>query len=181
MNELPIFSCSGSLRARGAALAVSLILLVVITVVGLASIRGTSIQEHMSANMYDRELAFQAAETAARTVEQLVTPPSPLPSFDASCTNGFCNEPHGPSAWNRIQDPNFTGWQTDTSPLGALVSDTSDPEYFVEDMGEQPVIPGCEQVVPVQPKCYARHFHIYSRFAATGRANVVLQTKFRRQ
>lgn len=167
-------------NARGAALAVSLILLVIITIVGLASIRGTSMQEHMSANMYDRELSFQASETALRTAEALLTPPNPLPNFTAACIGGFCNEPHGPDAWNRVLDPAFAGWVNDTSPLGSLMNTATATQYFIEDMGEQSVIPGCEQASPVPPDCYARHFHVNSRYNDIGRANVLLQTKFRR-
>lgn len=58
---------------RGVALVVSLILLVVATLIGLAGVRGTSLQERMSANMYDRSLAFQRAESALRAAEEAIT------------------------------------------------------------------------------------------------------------
>lgn len=51
-------------RQSGAALAIALVLLVVVTLVGLASIRGTTLQEKMAGNQYDRGVAFQAAEAA---------------------------------------------------------------------------------------------------------------------
>ena len=47
---------------RGVALIVALILLVVALIVGLAASRGTLLEEKMSANLYDRSLAFQRAE-----------------------------------------------------------------------------------------------------------------------
>lgn len=64
-----------SIRAaeRGVALVVALILLLVTTILGLASIRSTSLQERMSANMYDRSLALQRAESALRAAEAAVT------------------------------------------------------------------------------------------------------------
>lgn len=49
---------------RGIALVVSLVLLVVVTLVGLAGMRGTILQERMAGGAYDRETAFQAAEAA---------------------------------------------------------------------------------------------------------------------
>jgi type IV pilus assembly protein PilX len=55
------------------ALVVALVLLVVATIIGLAGIRGTSLQERMSANMYDRSLAFQRAEAALRDAERAIT------------------------------------------------------------------------------------------------------------
>ncbi|HEX5960398.1 MAG TPA: PilX N-terminal domain-containing pilus assembly protein [Rhodanobacteraceae bacterium] len=57
---------------RGAALIVALILLVVITLVGLAAIGTTIIQNKASANQYDRQIAFQSAEAAMRVAAALV-------------------------------------------------------------------------------------------------------------
>jgi type IV pilus assembly protein PilX len=114
-------------KTRGAALAVSLILLVVITIVGLASIRGTSMQEHMSANMLDRELAFQSAESALRVAENL----NPMVhAVDCSTAGTLCDP--GPAA-------NAAGWVTvgnaDYNP-GAIA--TAQPQYFIERMGQAP-------------------------------------------
>lgn len=58
---------------RGVALIVALILLLVATLIGLAGMRGTNLQERMSANMYDRSLAFQRAEAALRGAEVAIT------------------------------------------------------------------------------------------------------------
>lgn len=60
-------------RQRGVALIVALVLLLVVTVIGLASMRGTSLQERMSANMFDRSLAFQRSEGALRGAERAIT------------------------------------------------------------------------------------------------------------
>jgi len=55
----------GQLRwQRGMALVVSLILLITVTLVGLAGMRGTILQERMAGGAYDRETGFQAAEAA---------------------------------------------------------------------------------------------------------------------
>jgi type IV pilus assembly protein PilX len=53
-------------RQRGIALAVALFLLILITLIGLVAIRGTTVQQRMTANFYDRELAFQKAEAGLR-------------------------------------------------------------------------------------------------------------------
>lgn len=55
------------------ALATALILLVVITLIGLAAIRGTTVQQRMTANFYDRETGFQNAEAALRAGEALLS------------------------------------------------------------------------------------------------------------
>ncbi len=64
------------LRQRGAALAVALVLLIVITLIGLGAARMSTSQERMTANFYDREIAFQNTEAAVR--EGALTIPSSL-------------------------------------------------------------------------------------------------------
>jgi len=59
-------------RQRGAALAVALILLVLVTLIGLAAVRGVTVQQRMTANFYDREVGFQAAEAGLRAGEDTV-------------------------------------------------------------------------------------------------------------
>ncbi len=76
---------------RGAVLVVSLLILLVMTLIGVAGIGTSSLEEKMAANHRDRELAFQAAEYALREGERFVQE-STLDgtNFDASCTNGLC-------------------------------------------------------------------------------------------
>ncbi len=69
----PSFSRARSRHQRGVALAVALILLLVVTLIGLAASRGTVLQERMSANSYDRSLAFQRSEAALRAAEAAIT------------------------------------------------------------------------------------------------------------
>ncbi|WP_305804941.1 PilX N-terminal domain-containing pilus assembly protein [Stenotrophomonas sp. YIM B06876] len=57
---------------RGVSLVVVLLLLLVMTLLGLAVLRSTLLEEKMSANLYDRSLAFQGAESALRQAEVLV-------------------------------------------------------------------------------------------------------------
>ena len=54
---------------RGVALVVALLLLVVITLVGLAAVRGTIMQQKMASNLFDRQIAFQSAEAAMRAAQ----------------------------------------------------------------------------------------------------------------
>jgi type IV pilus assembly protein PilX len=56
-------------RQQGAVLVVGLILLMVITLLALAGIQGVSLQERMSGNAYDRNIAFNAAEIGLRWAE----------------------------------------------------------------------------------------------------------------
>ncbi|MCC7096074.1 MAG: hypothetical protein IT472_02685 [Thermomonas sp.] len=57
---------------QGVSLLVVLVLLIVMSVLGIAVLRSSAMQERMAANLYDRSLAFQAAETALRQVQNAV-------------------------------------------------------------------------------------------------------------
>lgn len=81
----------------GAVLVVGLIIMLLMTVVGLAAIRGSNMQEMMAGNMRDRNLAFQAAEAALRVAEQRL---EDNPNLVFNNTNGLyvdLNQPR-PSA-----------------------------------------------------------------------------------
>lgn len=51
-------------RERGATLFVSLVLLVLISLLGVASLKNASVEEQMSANLYQKNITFQASESA---------------------------------------------------------------------------------------------------------------------
>jgi type IV pilus assembly protein PilX len=112
-------------RQRGVALIVALILLVVMTLVGLAGMRTVTLQEKMTASTFDRSLAFQAAESALREAEAVVeaaaTHPIPAAVLPATGTN----KP-------RWEDP-ATVWITATPVANGSI--TVPPEYLVEDLG----------------------------------------------
>ncbi|KAA3650042.1 MAG: pilus assembly protein PilX [Proteobacteria bacterium] len=54
---------------RGAALIVSLIVLLVLTMLGLTAIQNSSLQARMATSMVDRSIAFEAAEAALRDAQ----------------------------------------------------------------------------------------------------------------
>jgi len=54
----------------GVALVMAIIMLVVATLVGMAGIRNTSLQERMAANQFDRAIAMQSAEFAMAQAEK---------------------------------------------------------------------------------------------------------------
>ncbi|WP_308363763.1 MULTISPECIES: PilX N-terminal domain-containing pilus assembly protein [unclassified Microbulbifer] len=74
---------------RGATLLVGLIMLLLMTVIALAAVRGSGMQELMAGNMRDRNLAFQAAEAGLRAGEQVLNGAA-LPGFqNGSTTTGY--------------------------------------------------------------------------------------------
>lgn len=128
-------------RQRGAALVVVLMLLIVITLLGLASVRGTVMQERMAANTVSRGAAFQAAEAGLRQAESIVATDGGLDaSFPSAtqCTAGRCfldmsvDDPV--PAWS---PPDFftsgSGYQTGTSVDAGGVSIA--PRFVIEKFG----------------------------------------------
>lgn len=66
MNQLPA-------TQRGAVLIVTLVMLLILTLLALGSMRGTTLEERMAGNLRDESQAFQAAEMGQRVAEAWVT------------------------------------------------------------------------------------------------------------
>jgi len=79
-------------RHTGAVLVIVMIVLIIMTILGVAAIRNTLLEEKMAGNMLDRDMAFQAAESALRAAEKYIelNVISTL-TFDADGTDGFYN------------------------------------------------------------------------------------------
>lgn len=60
---------SGPRRERGAILIITLMFLVLLTIVGVASISSATLEEKMAGNLREQYTAFQAAESALRDAE----------------------------------------------------------------------------------------------------------------
>lgn len=167
-------------RQRGAALLVVLILLLVMTLLGLASLRGSLMEERMSAGLYDRGLAFQASEAALREAEALVAGGVAFPAN--GCLAGLCARRDNLASTDlaRWNDP-ATPWRNSTVAL-AVDSDGDGtaiavrPQFIIEQMGSAPNWPGCDREIPINPSCVSPRFRVTARSIEANRAQVVLQT-----
>ena len=75
-------------QQKGATLLFALVLLLLMTVLGLSSIRGVSLQERMASNLNERDLAFQAAEAALLAAEkEILLNPEPFGMVDCTSTS----------------------------------------------------------------------------------------------
>ena len=77
---------------RGVALIITLLILLVMTIVSVSSVQTTTIEERMAGNLRDRNLAFQAAETALRNAESFIEGLDPE-TFEALV------QPAAPACW----------------------------------------------------------------------------------
>lgn len=166
---------------RGVALAVVLILLVVITLLALAAMRGTLLEQRMSSNVVDRGLAFQAAEAALREGEALAASKPVAPT--SGCTNGICGIPNSTSATDnaRWSDVNWQGNSraatVDTAGVGAT------PRFMVELLQSGlPTGGECTTDLDLSPDAACTGdetiYRITARSVAADRADVTLQSTY---
>ena len=140
---------SFSIRQQGAALAVSLIMLLVLTLLGIAGMQSTIMEEKMAGNMRDKALAFQSAESGLINGERHSQGSLSLASpFLANCTGGLCLPSSSATpVWN---DTGLVNWgaSTNTFLYGATVAATNlglvsaQPQYIVELLPEPPKVVG---------------------------------------
>ena len=174
MNRRPHVPMFRPKTQQGATLVVVLILLLVMTLLGLASLRGTVLEERMSANLLDRSLAFQVAESALREAETRLQVPPAFPTN--GCNAGMCAHPVL-TATDRWLDSNFNGWVDATQ----VENKASAPQYFIEDLGLGVNWPMCDALPPAKrsPLCKTPRYRITSRSAIqAGRASVILQAMY---
>lgn len=163
----------------GAALMVVLILLLVMTLLGLASLRGTLMEERMSANLLDRSLAFQAAEAALREGEAtiLANGRAGFPAIGSGgCNGNLCDQPTEAeiaAGYIPRADRNGGHWANALADVGDVAIQ---PQYFIEYMGEAPSWPRCDSEIPQHPSCLKPRYRVTARSTAADRAQVVLQS-----
>ena len=162
-------------RQRGVALIISLILLLVMSLLGVAAIRGVAMEERMAGQTYDRSLAFQATEAALRSAELLIETKPADPSSGCSVVGGLmlCATPAA-SDTPRWLDSAFASWtDAPTTGSGSL---SITPQYFVEFLGTGfPCDPG-DQINNLNCKRY--RITARSRDNTAGRASVMLQSVY---
>lgn len=167
---------------RGVALAVVLILLLIMTLLGLASMRGTLMEERMTSNQLDRSFSFQAAEAALREGELVAASKPVLPgngALGSGCALGLCAIPDPNNATPVWRDDAV--WAAAPETAVALGSQTAKPKFIVELLADNvPPAGSCTTSGDVSPdaECSGteRRYRITARSEATDRAQVMLQS-----
>src|SRR6202012_4629859 len=98
-------------KQRDIALVVVLILLVVVTLLGLAAIRGTTLLGRLTANFYDRNIAFQNAEAGLMAAAEAIQ----AGSFTSART---CNTPSTVCSSNPFTESSFPAASIQTVATG---------------------------------------------------------------
>lgn len=182
-----------ALRAcqSGATLVVVLLLLLVMTLLGIASMRGVLMEERMASNMLDRSYAFQAAEFALREGEARAADPQTLVdmrALGAGCAGGLCPRPNPavPAENARWLAAGF--WDnaanvTATTPTFTGPAQDAAASYTIELIEENlPPVGTCTTSIDVSPDAMCTgtetRYRITARSVSEGRAEVMLQSMF---
>lgn len=117
---------------QGAVLIVGLVMMLLMTIIGLAAIRGSDLQERMAGNMRDRNLAFQSAEAGVRAGEEILDG-AVIPTFTGLNVGYWpdLNKPGAirprPAIWNGDQ------WTANSVAAGMnLTGLSAQPRYAIE-------------------------------------------------
>ncbi len=138
-------------REQGVVLIVGLVVLVILSLLAVGSMRSTTLEERMTHNSQDRQIAFQVAEAALREAELLLGQPM-LPAFvevGSPAADGFYlpdpPDPDTPSIaylplWQRTAaSPAPPVWRSAsvTSDAPPAPIDRARGEYLIEQLDVQ--------------------------------------------
>ncbi|MGY4516672.1 PilX N-terminal domain-containing pilus assembly protein [Lysobacter sp. HA18] len=159
---------------RGIALVVVLLLLLIVTLIGLAAMRGTLLQEQMAANTASRGNAFQLAEAVLREGESIAAGAPTMPAAGGACVNGRCPNP-GLSSDGYWQDSaNYKSSALATAGVTA--------GYVIEDMGTgSDISSSCTTAIDASSggcSTNIKRYRVTSRVHMDTGTEVVLQTNY---
>lgn len=167
-------------RERGAALVIALIMLVILTIIGVAAIEGSAIQERIAGAALERNRAFQAAEAGLRAGENWIQDQTqrPIPSNGLQAVTDLYVMQRGTATanspwWNDLDED----WWTDNawdSNL-ALTNTRLDPVLVVEEMDSV-----CDSSEPTLENCVLV-YRVTSQAWGQGNADITLQSYYARR
>lgn len=130
-----------SRRERGVVLVVSLLMLLVLTLIGLAATRSTTIDQRLTAAHRDNAVAMQAAEAALRDGESLLNGAG-LPDFSLNTAGAYTESTMG--NWQDINwdDPGATTAYEGGLQGGAANAPSVTPRYFIVLTNHPLPVPG---------------------------------------
>lgn len=175
---VPARPISSPKAQRGVVLIVGLIMVLLISLIALAAIRGSGLQELMAGNMRDRNLAFQAAEAGLRDAEARLEQ-LPFPSFNGNDI-GFVEALDGSTNSGYWDNYGWTNQSVQTSLSLDGVSQA--PRYVVEEVIHTPVAGSDGGSIEFNPSNNApERLHRITAlgYGATDGSTVILQSTFK--
>lgn len=167
-------------RERGAAMVIALVMLLVLTLLATASARMTLMEERMTGNTQDRNIAFQAAEAGLRAGEGEAQVPV-LPDFDVNASGLYTPaDPGDAPHWELVDwtDEGEVLVSDELADAPGLLSEAT-VSYIVEEL-PRVATPG-ESLAADATVDEATFYRVTARgVGVSGNAAVTLQTTFKR-
>ncbi|BAZ93315.1 hypothetical protein TspCOW1_17460 [Thiohalobacter sp. COW1] len=161
-------------RQQGAILAVSLIMLLVMTLIGVTAMQNTIMEQRMAGNTRDINLAFQAAEAALREGEVALEAAS-LPDFDGT-TDGYYKAEDIAIGNPQVWEAPGTVWITYPDSLDGV---PTPPEYVLEEL--MPVKQAGGSLAADEPLPEVSMYRVTSRASGSSSdTQIMLQTTYKR-
>lgn len=137
--------CHSPTGQRGSVLIVTLMILVILTILGIAAMSSSTQEEKMSGGAMDQNIAFQAAESGLRDAEQYIfSSLTSTSAFSTGCTGGLCLPSITASnVWETVDwtgsIPLTYGASTAAAPVSGVLNQ---PKYIIELLPDLPASPG---------------------------------------
>ena len=162
-------------RQRGVVLVVALLMLLVLTLIGLAATRSTTLEQRMTANQNDQAVAFEAAEAALRSGESALSGATALDY--AANTAGAYSDTTMTVNWKTINwDPQ--GGATLPYDGGIQPTPYIRPSYFIVSATGGGYAAGTS-LSSDAPLGSTTNFYIYARgVGLTGNTSVILESVY---
>ncbi|ENO83186.1 hypothetical protein B447_00295 [Thauera sp. 27] len=119
-------------------LMIGMIFMLIMTLVTVASMRTTTLEERMAGNARDNDLAFQAAEAALRVGEMRA---AELASMDkeSDLPSDSGEARRDERYWTNTNTSHQHNWATDATPVASALAGLAEaPRYVIEDLPPLP-------------------------------------------
>lgn len=130
---------------QGAALVISLLFLLVLTIIGVASVGTSTLQERMANNTREQNLALQAAEAALRDGEAWLfsqkgtgSPPLPINTCSSSCGTSVGVWGASSSQITNVETRTNTWWTTNGREHGMDLAGNNNRDISTTLHAQQP-------------------------------------------
>lgn len=157
-------------KQSGAVLIIGLVLIMVLTILVLASVRSTVLQQKMATNLRDRDLTFQAAESTLKAGEKYLHTTDPLPIFNNnsgrytfSNTRSFAKD----SDWENLNTVNLSQ---------SLHQISTTPEYIIEKIFLTDTV---GESLDASKPIITNYYRVTAK-SKNGTSTVVVQSTYRR-
>lgn len=171
---IPTSASSASMRTRqqGVALITGLIFMVVLTLIVLASMRGSILEEKMAGNSRSQNLAFQAAEAGLRAGQQALDSP-----VDPATGPGYFDVGEVPTGIVSTDDWKTFDW-TAAANAGLVYPGVEGVQYVIEKLSLRTGTAGNDDLgyTPQSGSPRDGLYRITARGVASGNSPVILQS-----